>query len=303
MNNEIDWDDLRLVLAIARGDGLSGAARALGVNHATVFRRLNQLEERLGVRLFERFRAGYAATPAGEKAVALAERMESGIVDMARELSGQDMRPQGHVRLTTTDALLPLLGLCLPQLQAANPEISLELSITNTLVSLSRRDADVALRATQKPPPELFGRKVGSLAYGIYAAKGSKTAGQNLAGLSWVAPDDTVSHTPSAIWMLEHVPEAPIAGRGNSLPAILEMVRAGIGIGLLPCLLADPHSDLRRLDVRPPMTLDLWLLTHSDLRNVARIRATMSALAEAITAHQSHLSGRFKPGRTRNRPA
>jgi DNA-binding transcriptional LysR family regulator len=293
--NAIDWDDLKLALAVARGGGLSGAARLLGLNHATVFRRLNALEQGLGVRLFERFRDGYTATPAGERVVAVAERMEAEVIDASRMLSGQDMRPEGLVRITTTDALLPLVAQCLPALHAANPLIALELIIANAMVSLGRRDADLALRATQAPPVELFGRKVGSFAYGIYAAKPllEKAAGKkvDLAALPWVAPDETVSHTPSARWMRERVPAAPIAGCGNSLPAILEMVRAGIGLGLLPCLLAEPLPDLHRVGTETPMDLPLWLLTHTDLRNVARVRATMSVLADAVAAHQPLLSG------------
>lgn len=299
MHKGVDWDDLRLALAIARGKGLSGAARSLGINHATVFRRLNQLEQRMGVRLFERFRTGYAATAAGEKVVALANGIESGVTDVTRELSGQDLRPQGTVRLTTTDALLPLIGRCLPHLRATNPEISIELCIVNMMVNLSRRDADIALRATGSPPPDLFGRKVGKFVYGIYAAKELKTARADLSALPWVAPDDTVSHTPSAVWMAKHVPDAIIAGRGNSLPSILEMVRAGIGVGLLPCLLADRLPDVRQIGHPAPMALDLWLLTHNDLRNAARVRATMAALADAIERNQPLLSG--KPSRQSTR--
>lgn len=299
MQKGIDWDDLRLVLAIARGDGLSGGARSLGVNHATVFRRLNRLEQRVGVRLFERFRTGYVATTAGEKVVALAGRVESGVVEVTRELSGQDTRPQGTVRLTTTDALLPLLGRCLPRLQATNPEITIELCIVNMMVNLSRRDADIALRATGSPPPGLFGRKVGRFVYGVYAAKTLKTRRMDLAALPWVAPDDTVSHTPSAVWMAKHVPGVTVAGRGNSLPSILEMVRAGIGAGLLPCLLADQLPELRQIGSPAPMALDLWLLTHNDLRNVARVRATMAALGDAITRNQPILSGRPVRGKGR----
>jgi DNA-binding transcriptional LysR family regulator len=294
--NPIDWDDLKLALAVARGGGLSGAAKLLGINHATVFRRLNALEKSLGVRLFERFRDGYAATPAGEHVVAVAERVEAEVIDASRALSGQDMRPEGQVRITTTDALLPLLGLCMPALNAANPLIVLELIIANAMVSLGRRDADLALRATEAPPAELFGRKVGTFAYGIYASK-PVAAKADLASLPWVAPDETVSHTPSARWMRAHVKAAPIAGRGNSLPAILEMARAGIGLALLPCLLADPHADLHRVGTETPMKLTLWLLTHNDLKNVARVRATMTALADAIAAQQQLLSGAQKPRR------
>lgn len=292
MHKGIDWDDLRLVLAIARGAGLSGAARLLGLNHATVFRRLNQLEQRVGVRLFERFRTGYAATAAGEKVVALADRIESGVVEVTRELSGQDMRPQGTVRLTTTDALMPLIGRCLPHLHDTNPEIKIELCIVNMMVNLSRRDADIALRATGSPPPDLFGRKVGKFVYGVYAAKGLNAKRTGLSALPWVAPDDTVSHTPSAVWMTKHMPDVTVAGRGNSLPSILEMVRAGIGVGLLPCLLADQLPELRQIGHPAPMALDLWLLTHNDLRNVARVRATMTALGDAIASNQTLLSGK-----------
>jgi DNA-binding transcriptional LysR family regulator len=295
MHKGIDWDDLRLVLGIARGEGLSGAARSLGLNHATLFRRLNQLEARIGVRLFERFRTGYATTAAGEKVVALADRIESGVVQVTRELSGQDMRPQGTVRLTTTDALLPLIGRCLPHLNEANPEITIELCIVNMMVNLSRRDADIALRATGSPPPDLFGRKVGRFVYGVYAARGLRTARTDLSALPWVAPDDTVSHTPSAVWMTKHMPSVTVAGRGNSLLSILELVRAGTGVGLLPCLLADQVADLRQIGKPAPMALDLWLLTHNDLRNVARVRATMTALADGIARNQPLLSG--KPAR------
>jgi DNA-binding transcriptional LysR family regulator len=300
--DRIDWDNLKLALAVARGGGLSGAARLLGLNHATVFRRLNALEKGLGVRLFERFRDGYTATPAGERVVAMAERVEAEVIDASRALSGQDTRLEGQVRITTTDALLALLALCMPALRAANPMIVLELIISNAMVSLGRRDADLALRATATPPPELFGRKVGTFAYGIYAVPalaekaGAKKA--DLATLPWVAPDETVSHTPSARWMREHVAAALIAGRGNTLPAILEMVRAGIGLALLPCLLADPLPELRRVGTETPMALTLWLLTHNDLKNVARVRATMTVLADAIAAQQHLLSG-AENGRTR----
>jgi DNA-binding transcriptional LysR family regulator len=304
--NAVDWDDLKLALAVARGRGLSGGARLLKVNHATVFRRLNALEQGLGVRLFERFRDGYTATAAGERVVAMAERMEAEVIEASRALSGQDVRLEGPVRITTTEGLLPLLGLCMPALTAANPLIVLELVIASATVSLGRREADLALRAMQEPRPELFGRKVGSLAYGIYAARplAEQARGKRggLAALPWVAPDETVSFMAAARWMNEQMAAAPIAGRGNSLPAILELARAGVGLALLPCLLADPLPELQRIGAETPLAIALWLLTHKDLRNVARVRATMTVLAEAIAAHQPVLSGtarRSKPAAAR----
>jgi molybdenum-dependent DNA-binding transcriptional regulator ModE len=178
--NPIDWDDLKLALAVARGGGLSGGAKLLGINHATVFRRLNALEKVLGVRLFERFRDGYSATPAGERLVAMAERVEAEVIDASLALSGQDVRLEGPVRITTTEALLPLLGLCIPALTAANPLIVLELIIDQCGTVSPRATADARSRLARDagrrgrklfggggPPPARSAR----LGYGIYAPR------------------------------------------------------------------------------------------------------------------------------------
>ena len=147
MNSNMKWDDLRLVLAIAGTGSLSGAGRRLGLSHATVFRRLGRMEERLGARLFERARTGYAPTLAGEVVAALARRIEGEVLEVERRVAGQDLRPAGTLRVTTTDTLLiGLLSPILVRFRSRFPDISLQVAVANEVFDLSRREADVALR-------------------------------------------------------------------------------------------------------------------------------------------------------------
>ena len=137
------WDDYRTVMAVAQAGSLSGAARRLGVSHATVFRRLGEIERRIGARLFERSRTGYAPTIAGEDVLRAAVRIEAEVLGVERRIGGQDLRPSGTVRLTTTDTLLT--GLLSPMLAAfrrEHPEIALEVAVSNEVFDLTRREAD-----------------------------------------------------------------------------------------------------------------------------------------------------------------
>jgi DNA-binding transcriptional LysR family regulator len=163
------WDDFRLVKTIAEAKGLAGAAERLGVNHSTVFRRLGQLEEDLGVKLFERHRTGYALTAAGEEMALLAERMEEDVATFARKLAGQAVSPAGELRVTTNDTLLVhLLTPLFARFAKACPDVRLDVVLANQALNLSKRDADVAIRATDNPPETLVGRRVATIAWAIY---------------------------------------------------------------------------------------------------------------------------------------
>lgn len=154
----MEWDDLRIVLAVFREGTLSGAARRLGVTHSTVFGRLGAIEEQMGARLFERFRDGYVPTPAGETAAAAAARLEDQVLTLERRLSGQDLKPSGIVRITTTDTLGTILMRHLPAMRAVHPEIQFEIAISNAMANLTRREAEIAIRPTPEPPEILVGR-------------------------------------------------------------------------------------------------------------------------------------------------
>jgi DNA-binding transcriptional LysR family regulator len=286
-------DDLRLVVALADAGSLAGAARALGVNHASAWRRLGALEVRLGVRLFDRHRTGYAATPAGEEAIAAAGRLLEELDSLERRLAGQDIRPGGTVRLTTTDTLLPLVVPVLASLRATHPAILVELVTADRFFSLTRRDADIALRPADAAPDGLVARRIGSVATAIYAAPAYLDAHPgDPATLDWLAPEDSLSHLGAARWIAARVAPARIVHRANSLLALAAASRAGLGLAPLPCILGDPDPALRRaLPPLPEAETSLWLLTHPDLRHTARIRAVLEALAQHLRTRRAELAG------------
>src|SRR5829696_4277791 len=163
------WDDFRLVKAIADARGLAGAAERLGVNHSTMFRHLGQIEDALGVALFERHRTGYALTTAGEEMVALAERMDEDETAFTRKLAGRELSPAGELRVTTSDSLLVhLLTPLLARFRGQCPDVQLDIILGNQALNLSKRDADVAIRASDSPPETLVGRRVARIAWALY---------------------------------------------------------------------------------------------------------------------------------------
>ncbi|MER2268818.1 LysR family transcriptional regulator, partial [Methylobacterium oxalidis] len=164
--HRVDWDDLRYVLAVARAGSLAGAARALGVNHTTVLRRLGAYEARIGARLFERLPSGYVPTAAGEAMVKELVEIDAAIHDTERRAAGQDQRITGTVRLSTTDTLMAsVLPPALAQVRAEHPSIMLEVSTANRFAVLTRREADIAVRPTASPPETLVGRRIAGLGY------------------------------------------------------------------------------------------------------------------------------------------
>ena len=294
MQGHISWDDLRLVSAVGEAGTLTGAARKLGVDHSTAFRRLGALEVRLGVRLFERARDGYAPTPAGEATIAAAGRMLADLGDLEQRLAGEDLRPAGAVRMTTTDTLLDFLAPLLAAFRAAHPEITVEIVAANAFFTLTRRDADVAIRPAAAAPENLVGRRIATLATALYAAPDylARRSHEDLRRHDWVAPDDSLGHLGSAKWMQAEIPAERVVVRANSLLALRAAARAGLGIASLPCYLADPDPALARVRAPlPEMASALWLLTHPDLRRVARIRAFLDFAADWLASRRALIEG------------
>jgi DNA-binding transcriptional LysR family regulator len=293
-NEDPPWDDFRTVLAIARAGSLSGAARALGVNHSTVFRRLQTLEARLDSRLFERGRRGYAPTAAGEDIVAVAERLESDIVALTRRLAGQDRRLTGTLRLTAPDDIAEVLLIePLARFRRTYPGLRLELVVDNRALNLTRREADLAVRATRAPPETLIGRRIGPVASAIYAApelaKGLPPS-PDLSALTWVTWDEGLGPAALANWQRQTVPAEAVGYRANSLLHLAAAVGAGIGVGVLPCFLGDP--DLVRIAPPDPiLETELWLLSHPDLRRNARVRALSEFLFAELRSRAAALKG------------
>ena len=290
-----DWDDLRLVLAIARARSLSGAARALAVNHATVFRRLGGIEARLGVRLFDRHKGGYVPTAAGEELERVAAGIDEQVADLDRRLTGRDLRLEGTLRVTTVDTIATaLMPAVMARFAAAYPGVALELAVDKAIASLSRREADVAVRPTPEPPEGLVGRRIGDLAFAVYGARAYlKAAGKREErDHAWIVPDDSLGHLPATKWLRSLAP-ARIALRSDSFVAMAEAAAAGIGLVTLPCYTGDSRKDLLRVgSVRAGLGSSLWLLTHEDLRRTARVRAFMDLAAGALGAQRALIEGR-----------
>ncbi|MDI5986546.1 LysR family transcriptional regulator [Halomonas sp. M4R5S39] len=300
MNEQaLHWDDLRVVLAIAETGTLSGAGRRLGASHATLFRRLNAIEQRLGVRLFERARTGYSPTAAGEELAATASRVEAEVLRAERRLVGRDLRLSGVIRVTTTDTLLMgLLSPILADFRRAHPEIVLEVAVSNALFNLSQRDADVAVRPSSSSPEHLVGRRVGSIAQAIYAR--GDGAGDAAA---WIGPDRHLGYAPLEAWMADKGADAHCRYRVDTLLGMLAATRDGLGRAVLPCYLADAEPALTRLgEPIPELATELWLLTHPDLRRVARIRAFMAFVAEALAGRLPAQGSRIASRPAANRP-
>lgn len=292
---KIDWQDLRLVLAIGEAGALTAAARRLGVDHSTAFRRLGALEARLGVRLFERARDGYVPTPAGEAAIAGARQLLEKLDGLERRLAGEDLRPSGVVRVTTTDTLLDLLAPLVAAFRTAHPQIVVELVAAQAFFTLTRRDADVAIRPAATAPEGLAGRRIAAIATALYAAPAylaQRANDEDLSSHDWIGLDDSLSHLGSARWMQAHIPPERVVCRGSTLLALRALARSGLGLAPLPCYLGDANPALVR--VRPPlpeMESALWLLVHPDLRRVARIRAFLDFAAAWLADERSRLEG------------
>ena len=297
----LEWDDFRLVKIIAEANGLAGAAERLGVNHSTVFRRLGQMEENLGVKLFERHRTGYVLTTAGEEMTALAEQMEENVTSFTRKLAGQAVAPAGELRVTTNDTLLVhLLTPIFARFIKACPEMRLDVVLANQALNLSKRDADVAIRATDDPPETLVGRRVATIAWAIYGRKADfpdvrgpeDVTLADLFNRHWVALGDNLATLKVARYVREHVAPENIVYKVNTVLGLSEAVEAGTGIGPLPCFIADASPNLVRLsDVNADFAAGLWLLTHPDLRQSARVRAFMDFMAAEITKQKKRIEG------------
>jgi len=276
-----NWDDFRHFLAIARAGTLAGAARELKVEHTTVGRRLGALEQALGTRLFTRSPDGFVLTRAGQDILPLAEEMAARVDGIRRRASGEDERIEGTVRLTTSEALSGYIVRQLAALREQHPALVVEVLSGNRAFDLMRGEADLAVRVRLDTEADLVARKVGVAAWALYASrryvdrKGSPRALEDLTGADVVGFDASLSGVPGAIWLADHGAGANLVMRANSIVAAMNATLVGMGIGVLPCFLADAEPELHRVVPACIGHRDVFLVVHPDLLRVARIRAVM----------------------------
>jgi DNA-binding transcriptional LysR family regulator len=264
-NISMNWDDLRIFLAVARIGSLSGAARNLDVQHSTVSRRLQHLETSLGVRLLDKKRSGYELTPAGEDLREAALRMEREVLNVDGTLQGLDASLRGPLRVTTvgniaSSFLIPMLS----RFSRTYPEITVELSVSNADVSLPEREADIAIRVT------LVGKKIGTIASTVYGSRDylSRMHAQNETP-KWIGVNCCDYHIK---WTKRLSGDESFNFRVDEPLITHESVRQGLGLAVLPCHMGDRDPELQRYMAPPPeMDVDLWLLYHRDLKRTERV--------------------------------
>lgn len=279
--------DLEVTLALVRAGTLATAGERLGVDASTVFRSLQRIERGLGRALFERTRSGYLATELATALAEHAEQLEAALEAARSSVEAAPSQVSGTVRITTTDTVLHgLVAPALRSLRAVHPLLGYELHTGNELASLTRRDADIAVRATKRPPQHLVGKHIGAIQVALYAARrgGAFEFADVEAGKSdWIAPDDALPDHPSVVWRKRHFPKAAPRYRVNSILSVLELVALGLGVGIVPLFLADGRRDVVRL-TEPLVECEtqLWLLTHPESRHLRRVGAVYSHLAQAM---------------------
>lgn len=295
-----DWQDVRYFLAAARGGTLAAAARTLGVDRSTVLRRISALERALDVRLFERTADGLALTEPGEEMLGIAQQVEDEMIALVRRVARRDAPLTGSVRVATTDSIAyGILPAHLARFHDAHPGIKVELVAIPRLIQITRRDADVGFLPVFGPEGAVVGRKLCGMVAAIYGSrrylalhKPPKTPA-DLSEHAIISSDESLTHFPIVRWLRENVPESAVVYRTNSLLMQLAAVQAGVGLAYLPCFLGDPQPDLvRALPDDLAKVPDLWMVTHGDLRQAARIRAFMDFMAESIQADRAFLEGR-----------
>ena len=279
--------DVDVVLALTRAGTLPGAAERLSVDASTVFRTLKRVEKGLGQRLFETTRAGYLPSELAQALASHAEQMEAQLEAARYAAQVQPDQVSGSVRITTTDTLLHgLVAPALKQLRNIHPLLTYDLREGNELASLTRRDADIAVRATKKPPQHLVGKHVGAIRVALFAAKkgGPKTFDVATANKTpWIAPDDAMPEHLTVIWRKKHFPKVMPTYRVSSILTVAELVGRGLGLGLLPLFLAQGRSDVTQLtEALDECQTELWLLTHTDTRYLRRVSAVFRHLSQSL---------------------
>lgn len=298
----LEWDKLRYALAIGAAGSLAGAARSLGVNHTTVLRQLDALEAHLGSRLFDRQRSGYQPTEAGLALLQQARHMADRAAEIERQVLGHDRELGGALRVTTAFVVMDhLLPQPLADFARAYPGIEVEVVENAFLVDLAsrhadtdqgwaRREADVALRLSGHVADYLVGRQLGITQCRVYALRGAPGLPQGMTPIDvltrdapWVAFERDGSSRVYDLWLRQHLARSDVRVRVDIFNAKAAMLRTGIGVGVLPTFMQAKHPELVAVsEPIPELALPVWMLTHPDLRQTARVRAFMQFVGDAV---------------------
>jgi DNA-binding transcriptional LysR family regulator len=283
-----DWEDIRYFLTVARSGTLSGAARSLKVDHATISRRLTALETALDVRLVDRLPRSCQLTVIGNEVFARAMEMEAGANGIARLARAAHVPLVGRVTLSAPPVLVAhLLAQHLPRFRSEYSDIRLSLSAQAQQVSLSRRETDVAVRLVRPNEASSIARKIGSMDFALYAHRAYANLDKP-ERWQFIAYDQSFADMPQQAWLLSVAGDRAIACELNDISGHLIATRAGAGISGLPCFLGDRDHDLVRVgDKIPSFSREIWIAVHRDLRNTPAVRAVMDYVSLIVAEEPS----------------
>jgi molybdate transport repressor ModE-like protein len=287
----MQWDDARIFLAVAREGSFSNAAKRLGVQHSTVSRRIRALEDRLAAPLVERRTSGYVLTEAGEELKHSALRIEKELLSFEGTVGGQADDAAGELRITAiANMASTVLMPCFARFSAAHPKIELNVQVTNNSLRLSEREADVAIRQTNKPGDTLIGTRLTTVASAVYGSRHYNAAVKaGKAAEKWIGVDCCDYHRT---WTKQAWPQAEHEFFVDETSLTLAALKEGLGVGFLPCFLGDSDPDLTRFhEPEPQHELGLWLLYHRDLRQTKRVVLFREHMQREIKQAQALFEG------------
>jgi DNA-binding transcriptional LysR family regulator len=281
----MDWNDVRIFLAVARAGTLGGAARTLKLSQPTMGRRLRALEEETGQVLFQRTADGFILTEEGAAVVTMAEQMEEGALTMERRLTGEALKLEGTLRVSSADwfgawVLPPVVA----SFSNSYPHVDIELLTGSRLFSLAQREADVAFRIVPFETADIVQRKLIEMRYGVYVASDhpDPKPGDGR-GFRLITMDTSSGSFPDIGWLTELFPNAPVALRCNNRNSQALMCARGVGIAVLPRPVGDQIAAVRRVELpHAPPTRDIWMGYHRDNRRLGRLRAFVDLAVEHL---------------------
>lgn len=294
----LDWDHMRFVLALGREGTLSGAARALKVDHTTVGRRLTAIEEELGTPLFIRTPKGVNPTPAGDAVIATATTMDRSMLELARLLSSTETGCEGTVRISTSEAFAHVVVRGLTGLRERHPGIRVEVLAANRAVDLTAGEADIALRMMQPTEPDLVAQKLMDLEWGVfgtpaYLADHGPLDAASPEGHTFIGFEDAMAGTPGARWLASLGEYVEVTMRCNSMLALRAAATSGLGLAALPAFLASEQPELQRVLPEAVGYGACFLVVHGSLRDSERIRAVMDYMRGYLRSQASSLGAQF----------
>jgi len=283
MHNKAHWDDYLYFLRVARLGSLKAASKSLKVNHSTVLRRINALEEKLEARLFERLNTGYVLTESGKEIFDQIDHIEEEFLSIERKVLGRDVRYEGKIKLSITDTLgQHWLPPYVKKFKEKQPGILLDIDIRTGFTDLTKREADIVIAAVNRHPDYMIGRVLAPIKLKLYAAtdylasQGKPHSFEDLADHKLLILNERLGRIGFNEWLKNLVPKSAIALSCNMLTTLYSYTRQGLGIAPLPTYVGDPDHELARvLDVPEQFHQKIWMLTHPDLKNTRRIKAFM----------------------------